>query len=573
MGKPRKVFVSVLGTGLYKKCKYSDGDSILPETRFIQKATLEMIGATGWTENDKILIFTTEKAKKLNWDKAITERVTKGGVEPNEGLERVLEDMNLKAKVEAVDIPEGKDEKEMWEVFARIYDKLEERDYLYFDLTHAFRYLPMLVLVLGQYARHIKNTVVKTVTYGNWEACDNDTKIAPIVDLMPLVTLQDYTQAASNFEEYGNMQAIGQAVIDTDSLALSKKETGQFNNEAKNLNEGFVRLNDDLRTCRGYDLMHATAATNIRNSLAKLRDFDIFPSPVSELMGKVDAKLACFSTDRPYQNLLNVVDWCKEYNLVQQGYTLCQETILTIVCDSIDNPFSDKNDKDNYLNFRNFVSSLLGMRNEMVSDDNKWSSNLSQHREYAKSLLETDEIQELRNRYNLLKDFRNAINHGGFTNKRNSKDLIAKFPSIMDDSLLNIESFANSLHSKFPPKPKVLINLSNHPYAAWGEDQRKAAEAYGACEDMPFPQIAPELTERELAMIVDSYASAVLERAKTASVTVHVMGEMTFCFALIQRLKVDGISCIASCTSRNVVELDDHTRQTTFTFGGFRRYL
>lgn len=33
---------------------------------------------------------------------------------------------------------------------------------------------------------------------------------------------------------------------------------------------------------------------------------------------------------------------------------------------------------------------------------------------------------------------------------------------------------------------KLLINLSNHPYALWEQKQRDAAEVYGECVDLPF---------------------------------------------------------------------------------------
>lgn len=196
MGKPRKVFVSVLGTGFYEVCRYEGSKP----TRFIQQATLEWLKAEEWTENDRILIFTTEASKKQNWN-VNGKRAKFNGMPEVEyvGLKCVLDNMNLAAKVEAVDIPEGKNEQEMWNVFGRIYDKLENNDLLYFDLTHAFRYLPMLVLVLGQYARHLKKVTIKSVTYGNYEARGGNSDVAPIADLMPLVTLLDYTQAAADF--------------------------------------------------------------------------------------------------------------------------------------------------------------------------------------------------------------------------------------------------------------------------------------------------------------------------------------------------------------------------------------
>lgn len=49
----RKLFISVLGTGLYEKSVYTQGDFKSSETRFIQQATLELIRCKeNWTEED-----------------------------------------------------------------------------------------------------------------------------------------------------------------------------------------------------------------------------------------------------------------------------------------------------------------------------------------------------------------------------------------------------------------------------------------------------------------------------------------------------------------------------------------
>ena len=133
-------------------------------TRFIQQASLELVGANGWTEEDRVIIFLTKKARELNWNKTITERKRYGKdtPEPYKGLEAVLQEMNLKAQVEDKDIKDGMNKEEIWEVFQTIYDTLQEGDELHLDLTHSFRFLPMLLLVLGNYAKFLKGITIKT---------------------------------------------------------------------------------------------------------------------------------------------------------------------------------------------------------------------------------------------------------------------------------------------------------------------------------------------------------------------------------------------------------------------------
>lgn len=181
----RKVFISVLGTGLYESGIYTKGEFKSTETRFIQQATIELLGCKEtWTEDDKICILLTEQARKLNWDVTVREnRSTKEKI-PYEGLKNILEKMDLKPTLLDVPISDGKDEKEMWDIFQTVFNLLQEDDELYFDLTHSFRYLPMLILVLGNYAKFLKNVQIAHISYGNYEARNENG--SPIVNLLPL---------------------------------------------------------------------------------------------------------------------------------------------------------------------------------------------------------------------------------------------------------------------------------------------------------------------------------------------------------------------------------------------------
>ena len=128
-----------------------------------------------------------------------------------------------------------------------------------------------------------------------------------------------------------------------------------------------------------------------------------------------------------------------------------------------------------------------------------------------------------------------------------------------------------------PPVPpvqnKLFLNLSNHPHHTWNEQQLEAARALGELQDMSFPTIAPEATEEEIAALAEEYVQKILADAEGKQVTVHLMGELTFCFALVRRLEEVGITCVASCSRRDVEELPDGRKQSAFHFTRFRRYV
>ena len=80
---------------------------------------------------------------------------------------------------------------------------------------------------------------------------------------------------------------------------------------------------------------------------------------------------------------------------------------------------------------------------------------------------------------------------------------------------------------------------------------------------------APEAGAGEIARLADEYCARVL--ATPAVSAVHVMGEMTFCFALVARLKAAGVKCVASTTRRDATEADG-VKTSRFCFVRFREY-
>ena len=120
-------------------------------------------------------------------------------------------------------------------------------------------------------------------------------------------------------------------------------------------------------------------------------------------------------------------------------------------------------------------------------------------------------------------------------------------------------------------KKGIFINLSNHPSSAWDEAQLEAARTYGEIVDMVFPPVPPEADHDEVNCLAEKYVGKIAKLAREAKVTVHVMGEMTFTYAVVSRLKAMGIACVASTTERIVVEADGK-RTYTFRFSRFREY-
>lgn len=110
----------------------------------------------------------------------------------------------------------------------------------------------------------------------------------------------------------------------------------------------------------------------------------------------------------------------------------------------------------------------------------------------------------------------------------------------------------------------------------WDKKQLNAArELYGSIVDIKFPEIPPESGLPEIKNLVtkytgliDGYFSSVTE----VSNAVHLMGEFTFTYNLVEELRKKNITVIASTTKRNIVKENNGSKISQFQFVRFRNY-
>ena len=348
----RKVFISVLGTGYYEACKYIKGSFCSTETRFIQQATLEYLKVcNNWTTKnndgevvDCVIILLTDGARKTNWSQTKRTNKLTGEEEDYLGLEQVLQNMNLPCPVEALSIPDGKNEEEMWTIFNTVYNALKPNDELYFDLTHSFRYLPMLVLVLGNYAKFLKGVKVNHISYGNYEARDSATNEAPLMDILPLTMLQDWTFAAADLIQNGNIKKL-QELKENNALVPLLRERGKKNIDRR-MAEGYLdsyinSLRDflnDMKLCLGPNILNGVTINQIRDCHEQVSEvFEQVIAPIPPIISKIQRSLQNFeTTDTMYpeslRNGYEAAKWCYDHQLYQQAVTILDENITTDFC-------------------------------------------------------------------------------------------------------------------------------------------------------------------------------------------------------------------------------------------------
>lgn len=442
----RKVFISVLGTGFYGKCKYTRGEynSVkASETRFIQQSTLEYLNVYDWGKNDAAIFLLTGRAKTSNWNKEIKTRQNPITKEEEEyfGLEYVLEQMNLPVEICPVGIADGKDEDEMWKIFNALFNVLKDGDKLYFDLTHSFRYIPMLVLVLGNYSKFLKNVTIKSITYGNYEARNENN--APIVDLLPLSALQDWTYAAGQFLESGNVRRLQH--LCNEELKPILREAKGSDHDATNLKTFINTLADviDERvTCRGMNIIKSEAFRKMKNVSDKLETTKI--EPLNPVFDKIKQSMVFFDENENVRNGFSAAVWCFQNNLLQQAATILQEFVISYICLRHGIQIDDEGKRD-------WVTSAFTIKNNNLAEKdwrlNKVPEVAEIQKENIKRILEDDLFASVDfvNAFVNLSEVRNDYNHSGMRsvrkplNPNSIKNNIEKCINIFGVMLFNVK--------------------------------------------------------------------------------------------------------------------------------------
>lgn len=435
----RKVFISFLGSSNYKTCVYYKDVFCSSNVRFIQEATLDYLQTLEpWTNNDVAYILLTEGAKSSNWlDNGHRDFETKKIIE-QAGLETCLKQKNYPFQTKTIEkLPEGKSEDELFRLFRIIFETLETGDSLYFDITHGFRSLPMLTLVLINYAKFLKNIEVKSISYGNFEARDTLVNSdgttyfkAPIIDLLPLSGIQDWTFAAADYLKNGNADKFAELTKAYKKSLFKGIVTGN-KEEAMDLDSLAVSLKnvtDDFQTCRGFNIL---SSSNISVLKQKLRQFDrTVIEPLNPVIKKMEDAFGNFkepeTSEFNWENGMEAAKWCMNNHLFQQAATILQECVVTY--------FSLKYDLDISSDTqRKLVNGAFAKCQKFNSSKTKPEEKEEIEKEIGESeilqKLTSDRLLSDRDVYEAFSSLtveRNDINHSGMRSQPHSADAIRK---------------------------------------------------------------------------------------------------------------------------------------------------
>lgn len=97
----------------------------------------------------------------------------------------------------------------------------------------------------------------------------------------------------------------------------------------------------------------------------------------------------------------------------------------------------------------------------------------------------------------------------------------------------------------------MFINCSNHNSMNWSRSQISAAQKWGEIVDFPFPAVDAYADEEQVLNLAEETLAKLLEMKPDA---VMCQGEFTLVYALVSKLKEQGITVLAACSQRKTVE-------------------
>jgi hypothetical protein len=118
----------------------------------------------------------------------------------------------------------------------------------------------------------------------------------------------------------------------------------------------------------------------------------------------------------------------------------------------------------------------------------------------------------------------------------------------------------------------MFINFSSHPSSKWSTEQLVAASAYGAIQDIAFPNVDPRSAKEEVEALAQSFAAQIIKLSPTA---VLCQGEFTLAYAVGSSLKANGILVVAACSERVSKEISENgvtKKVSEFKFVSFREF-
>lgn len=407
-----KILITLLGTGNkakgdntnnnYELVDYFVEDKIYEKRSFLSSAIVEHYGI------DKIFTIGT---KQSMWDNLcefyeVNENDTFKILELKE--KELLSEDKLQELSNAIDkklgnngskcfiIENSESSDEIWQMFEKmlhILDEVDDKDELYFDITHLFRSVSVFTMIIAEFAQITRDIKISGMFYGLFK---KDTP-SVVVDLSIYFEFLAWTRAIKSLKDYGNASELLKLL---ESSNQDKEIVNSFKSFAYSLSiSDMGELQNSIEVLKGK--IDKFVSNN--NPIVRLISKDLLE--FIDRFGKIKKEeLARFQFE--------LTKWYSQNNNHAMAYITLAEASVTAICES--NKFD--------------TLSMEGRKKaqNILFEYNKWSNGYSK------------EIQKIGDTYSKINNIRNNIAHKLSGNSKRSK-------STPTNSIENLPSYINTL--------------------------------------------------------------------------------------------------------------------------------
>lgn len=306
--------LTFLGVGEYRPVTYIWGNR-----KYVTNLFPTALAA--WLNPSAVLVLLTAEARQhANWT-------------------QLREELADKVALTPVDIPSGKSEAELWQIFGTLADCLNEGDAVAFDVTHAFRSIPLLSLLVAAYLRVAKSVCLQHLFYGAFEARQpasappQPTDRAPVFDLSPFLTLLDWVTATDKFVKSGDGRELAELLQAAHRLpwtAAASPDPAALPRFLQGLGSSLNTLSQALLLARPCEI-----ARNATALVQRLKDAGPeaaqWARPFTVLLERTRTAYEPF-TDNTLASQRDLVRWYIEHGYLFQGVALAREWVVSWTC-------------------------------------------------------------------------------------------------------------------------------------------------------------------------------------------------------------------------------------------------
>lgn len=242
-----------------------------------------------------------------------------------------------------VEIPEGKNEAELWEIFSIVAAKVPPQSEIIIDVTHAFRSLPLIVFNVASYLRRVKNVKVERIVYGNWEAHDPNYQPprAPVIDLTSMLDLQDWLHGIDAFRRRGEADELAESLSRTHGrIWRTAPPNAEIANLPRELNYTAVQLknfSEALRLLRPLEVFQASVKLN--NLLKTVQEeAERWTKPFADVLQDISKEINPLQVGKPamlnpahLKAQIKLIHYYLKKDLVVQAVLLAREWLVSFL--------------------------------------------------------------------------------------------------------------------------------------------------------------------------------------------------------------------------------------------------